>query len=48
MSLMFEDAKLDTTNYDALLNGWSRQNVQSRVSFDAGKSQYTDTAADAR
>jgi surface protein len=48
MSLMFEDAKLDTTNYDALLNGWSRQNVQSRVYFDAGDSQYTDAAADAR
>jgi len=39
---------LSTENYDALLIGWSAQNVQPDVIFGAGTSQYSAAAADAR
>ena len=32
---------LSTTNYDALLNGWSAQNVQSNLSPNFGNSKYS-------
>jgi hypothetical protein len=37
---MFEGAALSTHNYDALLNGWGAQTLQSGVYFDAGGSSY--------
>jgi len=39
---------LSTENYDALLIGWSTQDVQPGVSFGAGTSQYSAAAVDAR
>lgn len=47
MSNMFQDVTLSTSNYDAILMGWSTQNVQQNVSFHAGNSQYCE-GADAR
>ncbi len=44
MSWMFLRAKLSTENYDALLQGWSGQILQSDVIFDVGKSQYSAKA----
>ena len=35
LSAMFGNSALSTENYDALLNGWSQQNVQSNVTFGA-------------
>jgi len=46
MDDMFMGAELSPPNYDALLIGWSRQDVQPGVYFGAGESQYT--AAEAR
>ena len=43
-----EDAKLSPSNYDALLLGWSELDLVSGLDFDAGSSQFTDAAADAR
>ncbi len=40
MTDMFKDAKLSTTNYDALLNGWNAQVLQPNVLFDGGNSTY--------
>ncbi|CAM1369587.1 conserved protein of unknown function [Tenacibaculum soleae] len=40
MKDMFKDAKLSTTNYDALLNGWNAQTLQPNVIFDGGNSTY--------
>ena len=40
MDSMFEDVQLSIENYDALLNGWSTQTLQSVVTFDGGNSQY--------
>ncbi|MBK8955965.1 MAG: BspA family leucine-rich repeat surface protein [Saprospiraceae bacterium] len=37
---MFSGAGLSTANYDALLIGWSQQNLQSGRVFSAGSSQY--------
>ena len=37
---IFEGATLSTTNYDALLNGWDAQILQSGVSFGGGTSTY--------
>ncbi|CAM1351319.1 BspA family leucine-rich repeat surface protein [Tenacibaculum insulae] len=37
---MFKDAKLSTTNYDALLNGWNAQVLQPNVVFHGGNSTY--------
>jgi surface protein len=48
MTRMFEGAELSPPNYGALLIGWSRQDVQPGVSFNAGASQYTDDAVEAR
>jgi surface protein len=48
MSWMFLRAKLSTENYDALLQGWSSQVLQSNVLFDVGKSQYSAKAKTAR
>ncbi len=46
---MFLDAKLSTTNYDALLIGWNGQTLQNGVSFHGGDSTYcTDEAKAAR
>ena len=38
---MFFNVKLSTANYDALLNGWAAQSVQSNVTFHGGNSQYS-------
>lgn len=38
---MFGGDILSTTNYDALLNSWAAQSVQSGVSFDAGNAKYS-------
>ncbi|MDO6761826.1 BspA family leucine-rich repeat surface protein, partial [Tamlana sp. 2_MG-2023] len=40
MTNMFRDVTLSTTNYDALLNGWSTQTLQSGVEFHGGNSKY--------
>jgi surface protein len=40
MGDMFNNSGLSTTNYDALLNGWSQQNVQQNVSFGANGLTY--------
>jgi hypothetical protein len=45
MICMFEGAELSPPNYDALLIGWSRQDVQPGVGFHAGRSQYTAVEA---
>ncbi|MCG8570157.1 MAG: BspA family leucine-rich repeat surface protein [Spirochaetes bacterium] len=48
MGSMFEYVTLSTTNYDALLMGWSAQSVESGVAFHGGNSQYSAAAAAAR
>jgi len=48
MTSMFYTGGLSTTNYDALLNGWASQSVQSNVPFDAGNSQYSSAGLSAR
>jgi len=48
MSSMFYGVTLSTSNYDNLLLGWSQLTLQSNVTFDAGYSKYSNTAADAR
>ena len=45
MSSMFLDVTLSTTNYDALLIGWSALTVQPNVTFHGGNSQYSVGAA---
>jgi hypothetical protein len=45
---MFTNVKLSTTNYDALLTGWSGQSLQSNVSFDGGNSKYSAGVASDR
>jgi hypothetical protein len=35
MSVMLGNSALSTENYDALLNGWSQQNIQSNVTLGA-------------
>ena len=47
LSAMFGNSALSTENYDALLNGWSQQNVQSNVTFGAQFLNYCN-GADAR
>ncbi len=37
---MFLSAKLSTTNYDSLLNGWNVQTLHNGVSFGGGNSTY--------
>lgn len=48
MSNMFSGVTLSTSNYDGILNDWSKENLQSSVSFDAGNSYYSSSAVDAR
>lgn len=48
MTGMFMDAALSTPNYDSLLIGWSAQNVQPNITFDAGASSYSAAAVSAR
>jgi len=48
MSYMFYNVTLSTTNYDALLVGWSTQSLQSNVSFHGGNSKYSCSSTDAR
>ena len=45
---MFYDVQLSMANYDALLNGWDAQTLQSNVTFDGGNSNYCagETARD--
>jgi hypothetical protein len=38
---------LPTAAYDAILQGWSAQALQSGVDFDAGNSQYSSAATSA-
>ncbi len=46
MEDMFESTySLSPTNYDSLLVGWNRQNLQSGVSFHGGGSKYSSDAA---
>lgn len=40
MDLMFLGVTLSTKNYDALLNGWDAQTLQSGVPFHGGNSKY--------
>jgi len=37
---MFDGVTLSTINYDNILIGWSAQNLQATVKFDAGSSKY--------
>jgi len=48
MSSMFANVELSTANYDALLNGWSTQMLQSNVQFGAGDSSYSNASQAAR
>ena len=48
MESMFANVTLSTSNYDALLTGWSAQSLQSNVSFDGGNSQYSFASQGAR
>ena len=43
-----EDAGLSPSNYDALLKGWESLDLVQGLSFDAGASQYTAEAEEAR
>ena len=43
-----ENASLSFPNYNAMLVGWSTQDLVPGLNFNAGGSQYTDTAADSR
>jgi surface protein len=48
MSYMFANVTLSTPNYDALIQGWSSQTLQSNVSFHGGNSQYSSASESAR
>ena len=48
MTSMFFNVKLSTTNYDALLLGWSVQSLKENVSFHGGNSLYSSSAQSAR
>jgi len=48
MSKMFNNIALSRQNYDELLNAWSELPLQQDVVFDAGNSQYSAYAVDAR
>ena len=45
MENMFFGATLSPTNYDSLLVGWNRQNLQRGVIFGGGSSQYSSDVA---
>ncbi|MGB0892116.1 MAG: BspA family leucine-rich repeat surface protein [Flavobacteriaceae bacterium] len=42
---MFENIKLNATNYDALLIAWNAQNLKQNVVFDVGNSKYRSNEA---
>jgi surface protein len=44
-SLMFADVILSTTNYDALLIGWSALTLTSNVVFSGGGSMYCNASS---
>jgi surface protein len=48
MNDMFSGATLSSDNYDALLNSWSQQQVQSGINFHGGNSMPTENSADAK
>ncbi|MHA2503151.1 MAG: BspA family leucine-rich repeat surface protein [Candidatus Kariarchaeaceae archaeon] len=48
MQNMFTGVTLSTENYDALLIGWSEQELQEGVIFDGGDSQYSSAGQEAR
>ncbi len=48
MGGMFKGVTLSTPNYDALLQSWSAQNLQSGVTFSGGDSQYSSSSQAAR
>ena len=48
MMTMLGDTAFSTTNYDALLLGWSSQNLQSDVVFGVGITQYSSASQNAR
>ena len=45
MQRMFSGVTLSPTNYNSLLVGWSRQNLQTGVSFHGGNSKYSSDVA---
>ncbi|WP_444995089.1 BspA family leucine-rich repeat surface protein [Aliikangiella sp. IMCC44359] len=48
MSDMFLSSALSTANYDALLLGWSTQEVNRNVTFSAGNSTYSSSSQSAK
>jgi len=48
MEGMFWNVELSVENYDALLQGWSAQEVQPNVTFSGGESKYSEDAQEAR
>ena len=48
MQSMFDGVQLCTENYDAILNGWSAQNVKPNVVFSGGYSKYSATSSAVR
>ena len=42
MTNMFTGVTLSTANYDSMLDSWSKQAVQSNVTFSGGNSKYCD------
>lgn len=47
MGHMFRGAPLSTTNYDILLEGWGKRQLQQNVQFSAGEAQYSTESAKA-
>ena len=45
---MFAGAELSATNYDSLLIGWEKLDLQNNLYFDAGGSNYTFASEEAR
>ena len=45
MRNMFSGVTLSLANYDSLLVGWNRQNLQTGIFFDGGDSQYSSDVA---
>jgi surface protein len=45
---MFMNDELCTENYDALIIGWSKQNIKTGINFDGGGSKYTSLASTER
>ncbi len=40
LNVMFDQVRLSKENYDAILQGWSNQQLQNGVIFDGGNSEY--------